>query len=939
MAGDLYFDKTVLLLHCNGSDASTTFTDSSPLANTVTASGNAQLDTADKKYGTAAALFDGTTDYLSSADSAAWHFADGDFTLECWVKTNGTPSENKIVIGQRAGDGSTDKSWVWYISPTLKLNLDFSTDGSAVTTTTSTSSISASTWTHIAVVRSGSTGYFFIGGALDATTISFGSASLYNSTAALGIGGRLDGGRSLDGWLDDVRITKGVARYTAAFTAPTAELPDGYQLGANDSTEAHQSPNVVLKNLYCPPVSQVNESPAGAITRDQDLTAGSDAQANSSTGGNVGIVSSITIGIDTRDWGTTGIGITINPYRSGTTSINLGIGPYTGTTTIPITINPRRSGTTSIVIGIYGDLTAEAGAQAVTWRPKCVLGGVDISGKLVGAIEIEAEEMAAPVASFSFLPAAGVVDPLAWVGSTVVLSWQRVVSGAVSGERARFTGIVSDPVWDADQRLISISATGDLQSICDGMPKARIAATISNGTWSDVVFGDPADMTGWEYAEALLSTTDDVVWQDASGAIRTTSTVAKASADFTFEDSGRFEQSLRLDYASRVDFVTRANLTFEHRFQRRRQRNLTFSWMPLELDGPCEYLTGGFPLPQRTMIESAANGGGYTVLGSVYYRALWPSGSYNCRLGNPVTGESNYGHVMWVNNEIVTAEWCTGAVWTAAKRWMQTVTETHTLTVNASESQATIGILPIEESYTVESEADDPEWESSLDYTGYVTGAVLMSNGVDYRADLDDDSRDLLEDAQEVALAKARAEIRKSHRGTSVTFQTVYQPMLDLSHTVEVDCAALACQGKVRRIRDRWDIDTGDCTTEITVALHRRNGSGLTSDDTLEAPAKPADPTETAPDTSIRLGFHIGGESGAAPFNEEWDGYITNYPDDGARFDRMRSNPEVAAKVYEEQFRVVPPEIDEEYADPADVTATEVYEVTIPQDNLVLTSY
>ncbi len=339
------------------------------------------------------------------------------------------------------------------------------------------------------------------------------------------------------------------------------------------------------------------------------------------------------------------------------------------------------------------------------------------------------------------------------------------------------------------------------------------------------------------------------------------------------------------------------------------------------------------------MIESAANGGGYSVIGSISYRALWPSGSPNCPLGNPVTGESSYGHIMWVNNPVVTDELCTGASWIAGKRWMQTVTETHTLTVNATESQVTIGILPAEESYTVESDADDETWESSLDYNGYVGTAVVMANGVDRRDDLDVESRVILEDAQEVALAKARSEIRKSHRGTSVSFQTVYQPMLDLSHTVEVDCAALACQGKVRRLRDRWDIDTGDCTTEITVALHRRNGSGLTSDDTLAAPDKPADPAETTPVTRVSLGFHIGGESSAPAFSEDWDGYITNYPDTGDRFDRSRTNPLVVAKVYEEQFRVVPPEIDEEYTDPADVSVTETYEVTIPEDNLVLTSY
>ena len=80
---------TVLLLHCNGVDESTTFTDSSGggvgSPHTVTAVGNAQIDTAQKKFDTGSALFDGTGDYLSLEDSDDWDFGTGDFTVDCWI--------------------------------------------------------------------------------------------------------------------------------------------------------------------------------------------------------------------------------------------------------------------------------------------------------------------------------------------------------------------------------------------------------------------------------------------------------------------------------------------------------------------------------------------------------------------------------------------------------------------------------------------------------------------------------------------------------------------------------------------------------------------------------------------------------------------------------------------------------------------------------------
>ena len=80
--------QTVLLLHCDGTDASTTFTDSSSPAKTVTAVGDAQLDTAQFKFGTASGLFDGTGDELTVTDHADFDFGTGDFTIEFFVRFN-----------------------------------------------------------------------------------------------------------------------------------------------------------------------------------------------------------------------------------------------------------------------------------------------------------------------------------------------------------------------------------------------------------------------------------------------------------------------------------------------------------------------------------------------------------------------------------------------------------------------------------------------------------------------------------------------------------------------------------------------------------------------------------------------------------------------------------------------------------------------------------
>ena len=75
---------TKSLLHFDGADASTTFTDES--GKTFTARGNAQLDTAQQKFGTASGLFDGTGDYIDTPDHADWFLGTGDFTIDFWVR-------------------------------------------------------------------------------------------------------------------------------------------------------------------------------------------------------------------------------------------------------------------------------------------------------------------------------------------------------------------------------------------------------------------------------------------------------------------------------------------------------------------------------------------------------------------------------------------------------------------------------------------------------------------------------------------------------------------------------------------------------------------------------------------------------------------------------------------------------------------------------------
>lgn len=212
---DPYYHLVKLQLNCNGTDASTTFTDTSPVGRTVTALGNAQIDTAQSRFGGASALFDGAGDYLTTPNSA--DFASTTFTVECWVRFNVLAALSSSLISQY--QGVSNGWWIEYLNADTKINVGFSGDGADITSTTTPV---INTWYHVAV--SGVSGNYrlFINGVQEGSTYT--GATTLTSTAALEIG-RLSsvGVDYLNGWIDDVRYTA-ATRYTANFTPPTREF-------------------------------------------------------------------------------------------------------------------------------------------------------------------------------------------------------------------------------------------------------------------------------------------------------------------------------------------------------------------------------------------------------------------------------------------------------------------------------------------------------------------------------------------------------------------------------------------------------------------------------------------------------------------------------------------------------------------------------------------
>lgn len=207
------FADVSLLLSMNGSNGSTTFTDSSSNAFTVSATGNAQVSTAQSKFGGASGAFDGTGDYLAIAADAAFAFGTGDFTVEAWVYVSNYLNNNLNVFAT-AGVSS---DFSCYLTHTGELAF---WNGSA--STVFGGSASTGTWHHVAFSRdSGSMRAFLNGWQVGSTTtintnltntqeVQFPATEDYSSP---------------DCYIDELRVTKGAAIYTANFQPPTSPFP------------------------------------------------------------------------------------------------------------------------------------------------------------------------------------------------------------------------------------------------------------------------------------------------------------------------------------------------------------------------------------------------------------------------------------------------------------------------------------------------------------------------------------------------------------------------------------------------------------------------------------------------------------------------------------------------------------------------------------------
>jgi len=217
--GDVYYPQTSLLMHFNGTNGSTTMTDNSKNNLTATATNGTAISTAQSRLGGSSVFFDGTNDYLTVTNSGM--FGSGNWTIEFWVYAPAGQTDKSIIEARNsaAGVGTTTGFTITMVSAT---EIRVWSGSELIKSTVSY----VNQWVNICLVKNGSTTTMYINGTNSGTTTSLGTMSDTSFIIGAGYYGSVSLNAFGNFYMDELRITTGIARYTSNFTPSTTQFLD-----------------------------------------------------------------------------------------------------------------------------------------------------------------------------------------------------------------------------------------------------------------------------------------------------------------------------------------------------------------------------------------------------------------------------------------------------------------------------------------------------------------------------------------------------------------------------------------------------------------------------------------------------------------------------------------------------------------------------------------
>lgn len=225
--GDPYWGSVVALLHFDGANNSTNFTDET--GRSWSRGTGALISTAQSVFGGASGSFNGNNAnaWVSSAASTDFDFGSGDFTVELWARNSTTPAGYRTLVSKDNVANASNRGWLMILDHTAGGVLSCSVRvGTTAYNVRSPSALILNTWYHIAFVRDGAVLRLYVnGGQVDSVAVD---GSINAPSVACQVGNAQTGSDKLGAWngyLDELRITKGVCRYPGGTTFMPSATP------------------------------------------------------------------------------------------------------------------------------------------------------------------------------------------------------------------------------------------------------------------------------------------------------------------------------------------------------------------------------------------------------------------------------------------------------------------------------------------------------------------------------------------------------------------------------------------------------------------------------------------------------------------------------------------------------------------------------------------
>jgi len=219
---DQYYNSCSLLCHFDTINPAGRFIDNSRNNLAITSSGDTKLSTSQYKFGGASVYFDGTNDYLNPQNNALFAFGTGNFTVEFWMNSVSFANVANTIIIFDCRPVSTDGLYpcIYFFSGQIRYYVN---SADRITGTT----LNTGQWYHVALTRFGSSTKLFVDGTQVGSTYTDTNNYLCgDNRPVIATRGYTLGENNYNGYVDELRITKGVARYTANFTPQTVAFPN-----------------------------------------------------------------------------------------------------------------------------------------------------------------------------------------------------------------------------------------------------------------------------------------------------------------------------------------------------------------------------------------------------------------------------------------------------------------------------------------------------------------------------------------------------------------------------------------------------------------------------------------------------------------------------------------------------------------------------------------